>query len=230
MVRRQWFAASAALVLAVALSNAALGAAGAAVSSSGAVSTVTFTGKIACKTMSGGVVKFNPTLTSNGTSKEVATIKGTASGCTGNITQHGLTIKNGHITASVNLLNNSCGGLASGPQGAIATRVKWTDTLGSSTAITPSKLSFSNAALGVNTKNQAVITLPGTGGKVTGTGSFAPSPTATTGTGLGVHSNATVTTLLATCNSATGLSSAKFGGTAIPTICAKLLVFFCIRE
>lgn len=230
MVRTRWFVAGAAVVLAVVTSNLALASAGAAARPAGPLSSVKFTGKIACKTLTSGVAKFNPPLTSSGTAKEVATVTGTASGCSGNTTQHGLTIKNGEFKATLNFATNECTGLVSGPTGTIGVSSTWTDTKGSATAITPTKLTFSSAGVGVSSSSHAVITLPGSGGTVTGTGSFAPKGSAATGTGIGVATSDTVSQLLTACGSTGGLASAKLLASPISSICAGMAVFYCIGE
>lgn len=224
MAGRQWFAAGAAVVLAAVAGNAAVVAA-AATTPSG----VRFTGKIACAQLTGGRIAFNPPLTPSGTSTDVETLTGTATGCTGNTSEHGLTIVDGKLKITIPVDTSNCFALSGGLTSPISAVVRWQDTTGSTTDIAATRLSPNSMTISGNSKDQFIYAMPSNSGTVSESGSFGAG-TVTTGTGLGYHTAGTTSHIDAVCDSPGGLASVKIGGRAVPHHCANLQVFFCLNE
>jgi hypothetical protein len=215
MLRKRWHSAGAALVVAVVASNAVPAAAGALARTPGAMSTATFTGVIVCAKMPSGKVTFNPPLTPSGTASDVATATATVTDCSGDTSQDGLTIKDARLNVSLTLGSSSCDSLSQ-VQGTVGATVNWTDTEGSRSAITPSELTFSSASVGLTSSQKVTVLLPGSGGTVTGSGSFAPE-TGTGGAGIGFQTIDTVMQLSQQCSGPGGLSDTGIGASKIIT-------------
>ena len=150
--------------LGITVPTLALGILATSASSAVASATVTFTGSISCA-MKGSLTAKPPITFSNTTHS--LTWHASLSGCTGNTTEHGVTITGGTLSAS-SKATASCTSLGLGsPRGTIT----WKANL---PGAAPTTQSFSNASVSTN-GGIIVVTLPGSGGTAKATGSFAGS-------------------------------------------------------
>jgi hypothetical protein len=158
---------------------------------------VTFTGSITCAVT--GSLAATPPITLSSVSHVVA-LHATLKSCTGNTSEKGVTITSGTLSASATA-TLSCtsitGGIGS-PKGSIV----WHANLPGATS---TKQGFSNAA-GSVTNGVITVTLPGSGGTATATGSFAGSTSSVT-----VVVDQTESTLAGECLG-TGVSKLTFTG------------------
>ena len=120
-----------------------------------------FSGGIQCAKLTGGKISFRPALTTTGHSKETATVTGHVSGCTGIISQDGLTIASGSLKLRYRLRDSNCAALKGAVRRNPATIVTWTDTAGSSSAIQPTELTFDGTYAQADLNGHYIISLPG---------------------------------------------------------------------
>ena len=81
-------------------------------------------GSVVCTTLT-GTMKFDPPLTSAGTSPEVAPLRLVISGCTAS---GGATPKEGHGSAAIPLHTNNCSSLTSRSKSPITLAIRWSPT------------------------------------------------------------------------------------------------------
>jgi hypothetical protein len=163
-----------------------------------------FSGGIQCAKLTGGKVSFRPALTTTGDSKETATVTGHVSGCTGNISQDGLAIASGSLKVHYRLRHNNCAALEGAVRPRPTTKVTWTDTAGSSSAIQPTELTFDGTYAQADLNGHYIISLPGNDPGNSQEGSFP----ALAGLGFAMAATQTQTQLANQCATSSGLAAA----------------------
>jgi hypothetical protein len=131
-----------------------------------ATTKVTFTGTITCKVK--GSLTASPPITLSSASHTLK-LHATLSGCKGSTKEKGVTITGGTLNATATA-TASCTSLSGGaPAGTITWKAK-------TPGATATKQAFSSAAIGVNSSSGVItVSLPGSSGTATSTGSFAGS-------------------------------------------------------
>jgi hypothetical protein len=168
-----------------------------------------FSAPIWCSKLPGGKVSFRPALTEKGKSREIARVTGTVSGCSGSISQNGLTIAHGSLKMRFRLRNSSCAALG-GQWRTPAATVTWTDTAGSSSAIQPTELTFSGVHAHASSKDQYSLLLGEN--ESGGNGSFPIM----TGLGIAIATAQTQTQLANQCGTSSGLAAAAVSAANVP--------------
>lgn len=163
-----------------------------------------FSGGIQCAKLTGGKISFRPALTTAGDSKETATVTGHVSGCSGNISQDGLTIASGSLKVHYRLRDSNCAALEGAVRRSPATTVTWTDTAGSSSAIQPTELTFDGRYAQADVNGHYIISLPGTDPGNSQEGSFP----ALAGLGFAMTATQTQAQLANQCRTSGGLAAA----------------------
>ena len=157
---------------------------------------IKFTGTISC-TVKGSLTAVPPITTSS--ASHTFTLAATLSGCSGSTSQGGVTITGASLkaTASATASCTSLTGIA--PAG----NIYWKANLPGAAA---TKISFSNAGDSISSTGIITVTLPGSGGTSTASGSFA----GTTSTATAVLDQ-TESSLISACFG-TGVSKLTFTG------------------
>jgi hypothetical protein len=172
-----------------------------------------FSGGIQCAKLTDGKVSFRPALTTTGDGKETATVTGHVSGCTGNISQDGLTIASGSLKVHYRLRDSNCAALQGAVRRNPATTVTWTDTAGSSSAIQPTELTFDGTYAQADLNGRYIISLPGNDRGNSQEGSFP----ALAGLGFAMTATQTQTQLANQCATSGGLAAATIAPASVNT-------------
>lgn len=170
-----------------------------------ATPTVQFGGNIQCGVS--GTVTFGTALINGGASHTTVAVRAGLTGCTGNVTQGGVTLTSGVLTASsgTGTITTNCATVLGGaPLPALNGTVAWKGSLGH---IVASTISISGATTFRSLSPDAIqVGLPTS----IGAGSFSNAPTTTFSA---LNSNVSGYQLASRCGT-TGLKSIAFGKTA----------------
>lgn len=171
-----------------------------------ATPTVQFGGNIHCG-VSGNVV-FGTPLTNGGASQATVTVRAVLSGCTGNVTQGGVTLTRGILAVSsgTGTITTNCATVLGGaPLPALNGTINWRGSLGH---VVASTISISGATTYHSLSPDAVqVGLPTS----ISAGSFSNAPTTTFSA---LNSNSSGYLLASRCGALTGLKTIAFGKTA----------------
>jgi len=171
--------------------------------SAGALSPVKFSGSISCTAT--GSVGFSPALTIAGDGgNALMTVSTTLSGCSGDLTQSGVTITGGTISGQSHLGSDACDNLTTSRIATQSGTIQWTTTGGSATA---TSFTIYKGEFHETTGEVLELLLPPSDGTMSMGGSFSASRIA-----IEPVMDDNESTLQTTCGSSGGLGSESFTG------------------